>query len=124
MFEKGKASAPPVACVCLVLFGYLAYDAYNSSLQVVRDTWTLYALAGASAMAVAPFTLLVMAEVNGKLIAKEEETKSLKATDEVVEVGLGGESVPTLLKTWASLNLIRGFFPLVGALLGCWAALA
>ena len=76
-------------------------------------------------MSIVPFTLLVMSNVNGKLDAAAEESKSLKITEQLSEVkGARGESTKELVDWWATLNFVRGLFPLTGAVLGLWATLA
>jgi hypothetical protein len=64
-----------------------------------------------------------MAPTNRKLIAKAEETSSLAITDEVVEVGLGGETAHKLVDDWATLNMGRSIMLGLAAVIGTWNAL-
>ena len=50
--------------------------------------------------------------------------KGLDVSEKATEVGLAkGESAKELIDWWATLNVGRGLFPLVGAVLGLWATL-
>ena len=109
----------------LATYGYLAVKLYNAPLSVNHPRGELYALAALMTVSVVPYTLLVMKSVNAKLLAKAEEMESLDAKDEVTEVGLPkGESAKELVDWWGVLNLGRGVFSLLGAVLGAWASLA
>lgn len=51
--------------------------------------------------------------------------KGMDVGEKATEVGLAkGESTKELVDRWGILNLGRGLFPLVGAVLGLWATLA
>lgn len=71
----------------------------------------------------AAYTGLAMGNVNGKLFKKAEELEGLGAADEVVEVGLGGETVHGLVDWWATLNMGRAAIFMVSSLAGTYAAL-
>lgn len=73
---------------------------------------------------IAPYTILLMTATNNKLLAKEQETRGLKKGDDIVEVGLGGESAHALVKYWGQLNFWRGMMLTASGVLGIWTALA
>lgn len=50
---------------------------------------------------------------------KVDETKSLKATDEVVKAK-GEDEARTLIKRWGILNLGRGSRLVIGSAIGLW----
>ena len=125
MYLRGKSLAPPVAIVSSASFSYLAIKLYNAPLSVNHPRGELYTLAAVMTVSILPYTLLVMKNVNAKLLAKAEEMESLDAKDKVTEVGLPqGETAKELLDWWGVLNLGRAVFPLLGAVLGIWASLA
>jgi len=119
LYDKGKATAPVIATVAALAH---SYSAYSTSARP-SAAWKLYTLAAALTFGIAPYTLTVMKNVNGKLAAKNKETAELSATDDVVEVGLGGESAKALVDWWGTLNLIRASGPLLGAVAAVWATL-
>ena len=124
MFLRGKSTAPPVAAISSVSYGYLAIKLYNAPLSTNHSRGELYALAAALTLCTLPYTLLVMKNVNAKLMAKADEMENLDVKDEVTEVGLPkGESAKELLDWWGVVNLIRGGFPLLGAVVGIWTSL-
>ena len=72
-----------------------------------------------------PYTIFGMMSTNQKLLKKHDEMKGLDVGEKATEVGLAkGESTKELIDRWGMLNLGRGMFPLVGAVLGLWATLA
>ncbi|MCJ1298268.1 hypothetical protein MMC08_001057 [Hypocenomyce scalaris] len=124
MFLRGKSAAPPVAAISSVAYGYLAIKLHNAPLSTEHPRGELYALAAALTLCIIPYTLLVMKNVNAKLMAKAEGMKNLDVKDEVTEVGLPkGESAKELLDWWGVVNLGRGVFPLLGAVVGIWTSL-
>ena len=84
----------------------------------------MYALSALFTLAIVPYTVLAMQPTNKKLGRKLEEMKGLDIGEKATEIGLAkGESAKELLDWWATLNLGRGLFPLVGSILGLWATL-
>lgn len=78
-----------------------------------------------------PYTLLIMKPVNNKLISKADsaETEGLtahKEKDVKAELRASREEaeVQSWLKTWCSLNTVRGIFPLLGTVCGVLATLS
>lgn len=63
-------------------------------------------------LGIVPFTLLFMSSTNDALMKKASATTE-SSEEETIE----------LLKTWTTLNRLRSFWPLVGALCGIVASL-
>ena len=108
------------------------------------NKWKLYILAAALTLGIVPWTLLVMARVNARLHAAAdvgvgvmarrrdkgkgravvESTQLQEDEDEAeMEMEMEGESIKALVDWWGVLNLGRGVWPLLGALVGGWAVL-
>lgn len=121
-FEAGRASIPPLASICSLCFGYLAYEAKHAP-NMLPHVWKIYTASALLCIGIAPFTLTAMASTNNKLLNKAEETSALKAEDKIVEVGLGGETAHQLLDKWATLNLGRAIMLATAAVLSTWATL-
>ena len=113
---------PPLAAVSAVSFGYLSYRWYGTLNQPKAE---IYGLSAFLTLSIVPYTLIFMSEVNSKLSSKAEESKGLGVDDKIVEAGLPkGESSKELLDLWATHNFVRGFFPLVGSILGLWTTIS
>ncbi|KAI9838843.1 MAG: hypothetical protein M1819_004049 [Sarea resinae] len=126
LYDRGKKYAPSLAVFGSLFHALAAYQAYNHPFAVAHPSaWKLYAVAAVATVAIAPYTLLVMAPTNDSLHQKEQELKGQGLAEDVKEgaLGLGGESTKALLDRWGTLNLIRGVFPLVGAAAAVWATL-
>jgi hypothetical protein len=121
-FEAGKATMPPLSAVCTLCFGYLAYKARNLP-DALSYKWKMYVVSGLLTIGIVPWTIVVMAPTNKKLLDKAEETSSLAIDDKIVEVGLGGESAHQLVDKWATLNLGRSIMLAVAAVLATWTTL-
>lgn len=64
-----------------------------------------------------------MMPTNKKLFKRFDDSKSLGENEIKAEVGMpSGESSKELIQKWSNLNIIRGFMPLVGAVLGVWVS--
>lgn len=120
--DSGKKSLPPLAGVSAAAFFYLAYEARKVHTILPRK-WQLYLASGLLAVGIVPYTLIIMAPTNSKLIAREEETRSLGSEDKIVEAGLGGETAHKLVDDWATLNLGRSIMLGLAAVIGTWNAL-
>lgn len=83
----------------------------------------MYVVSGLLTIGIVPWTMVVMAPTNKKLLDKAEETSSLAIDDKIVEVGLGGESAHQLVDKWATLNLGRSIMLAVAAVLATWTTL-
>lgn len=121
-FVAGKKSLPPLAGLSSASFFYLAYKAHGTPTMLPRK-WQLYLASGLLAVGIVPYTLLIMAPTNNKLLAKAEETSGLGIEDKIVEIGLGGETAHKLVDDWATLNVGRAFMLGLAAVIGTWNAL-
>ena len=85
----------------------------------------MYGLSALATFVIWPYTIFGMMPTNQKLLKKHDEMKGLDVGEKATEVGLAkGESTKELVDRWGMLNLGRGFFPLLGAVLGLWTTLA
>lgn len=121
-WEVGRASMRPLASICTLSFGYLAYEAKRAP-NALPHVWKMYAASALLCIGIIPYTLTAMASINKKLLNKAEETSALKAEDKIVEVGLGGETAHQLLDKWATLNLGRAIMLATAAVLSTWTTL-
>ena len=121
-FDVGRVSMPPLASICTLCFGYLAYEARRAPNATPR-LWQMYTASATLCIGIIPYTLTAMASTNNKLANKAEETSALKAEDKIVEIGLGGESAHQLLDKWATLNLGRAIMLATAAAISTWATL-
>ena len=102
-------------------YAYLSYALYKTLHHPKAE---IYGLAAACTISLLPYTLVVMGATNGKLESKAKESREWSITDEAVEKDLAkGESSKELLDYWATLNVVRSIFPLLGAAFGAWATL-
>ena len=122
MYNQGKTRIGPLALIPSLTYLYLAYNEHAAAFPA-QGKAKAYAVAGALAAGIMPYTLLIMKSTNDKLMAKAAEMKTLKETDEVVEVGLGAETAHSLLDIWALLNIGRASLPAAAGLLGIWTVL-
>lgn len=84
----------------------------------------LNAAAAAIFPCVIPYTILVIAPINNKLFAKEDEYASRSLEDKAVEAGVvKEETVHALIDKWALLNVPRALITGAGAILAIWSAL-
>jgi hypothetical protein len=133
----GKRIFPSIIASSALAFTYVAYVLRSRPDKFSR----LYLAAAAVSMAIVPYTLGVMMPTNRRLeshakrgimaatyesaaaaegkegilhITEEEKAKMEKEDDEI----------PGLMMKWAWMNVVRGFFPLLGAAIGATAALS
>lgn len=99
-------------------FGYLAYKLSKTLNQTKGE---LYGLAALSTLSIIPYTLIVMRDVNGKLLNKANDLKTMSLDDIITNLNDSEESAKELIDWWATLNLGRGLLPLVGTIVGAWA---
>ena len=140
VYERGKVTAPPLAGFALANFLYLSYRHYHAVLPSPRPTWPLYLVAGLSALAIVPYTLVVMRDVNARLTGHsneagfaataastdDKEREPAAATDPQTagsDVSISDTSAKQLVDSWGMLNLGRSVFPLLGAAVGLWATI-
>ncbi|KAJ4515725.1 hypothetical protein HRR78_001424 [Exophiala dermatitidis] len=118
IYNRGKVQNPPVAAITAGSFFYLAWSTRTTTPQ--SQLPLLYGSAAAATLGIVPFTLLLMASTNSKLIrhtaasSKELNPGAQQSKD---------EEILRLLGTWTTLNAVRGLFPLVGAVIGLVAIL-
>ena len=121
-FDRGKILNPAITLVSTISYGFLSYRLYRTLNHPKAE---MYALSAVIAAAILPWTRLVMWPTNVKLFKKYEEMKELSIKEEATEVGLAkGESTKELVDKWGALNVVRGLFPLVSAVLGTWVTLS
>lgn len=73
-------------------------------------------------LAIAPFTILVIAPLNDKLFAKEETFRTGKEDEKAKLLkSSGAESTESMLRGWWWLNVCRSLFPMVGMLVATQA---
>ncbi|KAL5417988.1 hypothetical protein PMIN04_007508 [Paraphaeosphaeria minitans] len=89
-----------------------AYRVYSAS----GDEWVGYACAGAATLCIIPFSIAVIFPTVGKIEAVQKRVEGKKA-DKEDEV----EEVRGLLRSWNSQHMVRGLFPLIGAVIGALA---
>ena len=122
MYDIGKIVNPGIGIVSSVAYGFLAYRLYGGLNHHKAE---MYGVAATVVLGMLPWTRLVMWNTNLALFKKEDEMKSLSVEDKVTEAGLGkGQSTKELVDRSSTLNLLRGLFPLVGAVVGTWATLS
>lgn len=93
---------PKVAVTTTLMYSYAAFDAYQTS-----SNWQGYVAAAACVVAIVPFTLTAMRDINGKLhkaaAAKTETDKT---------------QVAALVKRWDKFNMTRSALTFMGAVVG------
>jgi len=120
-FTLGKRTNPPIAILSSLSYLYLSYSSHLADPTDNR-AW-VYLSSGVLMLGIVPYTFAFMSGVNNKLGQRAEDTATLGAMDEVVEVGLGGETAHQLVDWWGMLNLGRGVMMSVAGILGVWTAL-
>ena len=121
-FDRGKIINPALALVSAISYIYLSYRLYGTLNHPKAE---MYGLSAMAPLVIFPYTIFGMMSTNRKLLKKHDEMKGLDVGEKATEVGLAkGESTKELIDRWGMLNLGRGMFPLVGAVLGLWATLA
>ena len=73
----------------------------------------IYGLAAFSTLAIVPYTLIGMRDVNGRLFARVEGEREVEEAE-----------VHALLREWRWWNAGRALLPLVGCGLGWWAMIS
>ncbi|KAF6795442.1 DUF1772 domain-containing protein [Colletotrichum sojae] len=107
VYNRGAATGPPIALATFVSLGVVAYRQYQE-----RKPWKALLFAGASSLAIVPFTIIFMATTNHALTAAAGGSVKITWTE-----------TQALIEKWKVLNLIRGLMPLTGCLVGTYAAL-
>ena len=107
LYHYGHIYMPAVCIATCGLYGYTAISKSASN----RKQWRNYTVAGATTIAMVPFTWVVMAPTNKDLFRLEALAT---ASTSVAELSV----VQELVARWARLHVVRSIFPLVGAILG------
>lgn len=113
LYELGKTQNPPISAVAASTFLYLAWAVRSGSplfKQTPVSQTALFSTAAALCISIAPWTFIAMVKTNSAIAAK---TRSKSESD--------AELVP-LLKRWSTLNMLRGLFPTLAAVVGLVAA--
>ncbi|KGO69875.1 Protein of unknown function DUF1772 [Penicillium italicum] len=118
LYEAGKAQNPPIAAVTASAFFYLAWSVQSGRL-IVRGALSsrpaLYCFAGLLTLSIVPYTIIAMSKTNAALLTTA--TSDSKVADKA------STDVDELVHKWISLNGFRSLLPLVGGLVGIFAAL-
>lgn len=123
MYSQGAKTAPPLALTSCLANSYLAYTLRNSPVNPAHPRSTLYAAASAITIAIVPWTLVVMRNVNGKLMGKAAEVEKRRGVKgKAVDVKVDG--VHGLVGWWSWVNLMRGVFTGTGFALCTYASLS
>jgi hypothetical protein len=98
---------------------FVAYKRYHSGgFGDGEGPWQAYAAAASMVMLVMPYSLVVMKDLNERLLAAGRRLGKRS------EIGVAeDEGVKKLVDGWATRNFFRALLPLVGGLVGTWAAL-
>ncbi|KIA75621.1 hypothetical protein HK57_00553 [Aspergillus ustus] len=110
IFMNGHIKGPIISLTTTALYGLAALAKYNAGQK-----WGVFATAGATTIAMVPFTLTIMASTNEALFRMEAEVQKGRNPT-------WGEA-ERLVRNWSRFNLTRAFFPLAGAVLGLLATL-
>lgn len=116
IYDIGKFTGPPVSIVSASSLTY-AMTRIPVELKFQRQ---LYITAAALIVSIMPFTLLVLAPTNTKLLKTAAvEAKGLESEDtHPGNVAAGeGQGTAELIRKWAGLNALRGIPPVLGV--GC-----
>jgi len=105
VFYSGHRKGPYISISTGLLYGYAAWSKHDAG-----ESWRVFAVAGATTVAMVPYTWIFMMSTNNALFRAEARSK-------------GGDSVSwveaeRLVQTWNKLNAVRALFPLTGAILG------
>ncbi|KAJ5242265.1 uncharacterized protein N7469_000592 [Penicillium citrinum] len=95
--------------LCVGTFGLYQYTALHKYRK--NGDWLLYAVAGATTIAMVPFTWIFMAPTNNVLFGLDKSA----TTSTLVE---NFASVQNIVVKWSWLHDFRCIFPFVGVLLG------
>ncbi|KAH6885839.1 hypothetical protein B0T10DRAFT_563827 [Thelonectria olida] len=101
-FARGISIMPKLAATTAAGYLYAAYDARERGAN-----WKGFVAGAALTVAIVPYTQIFMSGTNALLHAAAHGTS-----------GASLDEVKALVGKWASLNLVRSFFPLAGAAAG------
>ncbi|KAK9492043.1 hypothetical protein V1508DRAFT_419898 [Lipomyces doorenjongii] len=106
-----RRTVPFLAILPTASFAFLAWKAPDAKMA--------HSIAALCSVAFIPYTLLFMMRTNRAIFAKAEVLESKSRGPESSEA----ENLEVLLNHWVMMNSIRGFLPLLGALVGLSAVL-
>lgn len=132
LYDHGKVQNPPIAAVVAGSFYYLTWQVRSKHALYERlvgsSDAALYCGAAFFTLGIVPWTLIAMIKTNAALetITGGDLTFTTKdeSGEEDVVVTVGDDEFDGLVRRWQVLNGVRGLFPLVGGLLGVYAALS
>jgi hypothetical protein len=112
LYHYGHICMPTMAVSATGMYAYAAlrYRAANNK------QWLVYAIAGATTIAIVPFTWLIMTSTNNTLFRLHELAVASPETGDL-------STAHELLVKWAWLHLCRSVFPLAGAIVGFFGVL-
>lgn len=114
MFENGKTQNPPIAAAVAASFFYLAWSV-RSGAPLFRPTAYsrsgLFSAAAVLTIGIVPYTMLAMSSTNNALLEKASSTPEISDTE-----------TSRLIEKWTTLNTVRGYLPLAGAVIGLMAS--
>ncbi|TDZ66056.1 Monooxygenase hypC [Colletotrichum trifolii] len=104
IYWRGHALGPRVAAVTCLSLAYSAYDRHSRGLA-----WRAFAVAGLLGLSIVPYTRLLMAPTNDKMLAGAQGLAALEWPE-----------TRSLLARWQVLNFARSFFHIAGAAVCLW----
>lgn len=110
IYHYGHRLMPAIALSTCAMYSYAALRRRS---REKTKSWTLLGLAGLTTACIIPFTLILMAPVNGKLFGLEEASR----VDPHV---IGIDGAKELLMEWNVMHITRSFMPLVGTIIGAF----
>ena len=110
LYYIGRARGPTISAAGLLAYLYLAF--YASGRSVSPAEGYAYLAAGATTVAVVPYTFVAMMRTNNEIERLAGETEKAAAS---------GDRVKYLVGKWYKLNLVRAVFPLSGFIVGMLA---
>ncbi|KAK4990619.1 hypothetical protein LTR66_006762 [Elasticomyces elasticus] len=130
VFWIGASTAPPLALMSSLAFGYLANQASKVS-QALSGTalapttpFYLFTTSAVIIPAIVPYTLFLMKNTNNKLHAKAAKYRNTIAGEKNIEAGMPREeTVEGLVSKWYWLNMVRAVMVGSGAVMGLVAVL-
>lgn len=100
IFGKGHKQGPLISLATGCMHFFVAW----------RSGTLLYAVAGATTIAMVPYTWIFMRNINSSLFAANGWTDAIKETS--------GGRIRGLVASWSRYNAVRALFPLSGAIVG------
>ncbi|KAF3399898.1 Noranthrone monooxygenase [Penicillium rolfsii] len=114
MYENGKTQNPPVAAAVAASFFYLAWSVRSGAplfRQTAYSRSGLFSAAAVLTIGIVPYTFLTMSSTNNALLEKASSAPEISDTE-----------TSTLIEKWTQLNMVRGYLPLIGAVVGLVAS--